>query len=1180
MMSNFCSLAKPFLVLLASIFLCGTLPAQDPNPFTAPIYFLEAGNNYCTRVEVADVDGDGLDDAVTMAYSGNIAWIKTDAQGTPPALHLINPELHQYYSLKLADWDNDQDVDVLYFSQDQGFIYWQANDGAGNFGPQQALLPGISGFFLGDLNHDGLPDIINILDIDPDPNVNQLVFQWYPNDGMGHVSAPQLIDMGNAAAASEPAVADIDADGDSDLVWVNDSLKLFSLLNDGVGNFAPVEVLASDSNLYQTRLQILDFDGDGDLDIFPEGLNYGGLAYFPNDGTGHFGPAIWVSPDSASYRYPFSVADFSGDGLPDILSADGVYNIVLLTNQGIGQKFAKLVFQSYDLNQDLTAGDMDGDGDMDVLRIGGGLTWMQNLGAGNFAPPDNFYPVAVPIVIASADLDGNGLNDYLIGDDISHRSDWFPNLGNGQFGPKKNIGTGLFGTEQIIPADMDNDGDLDILTNELIDNRTQWFANDGAGNFGSGQTLWTSPTFGFFYPSNIFARDFDNDGDTDVLTPEKLLFNDGVGHFDSVLNDLYLQGGYFPYDIDNDKFVDIFQLGYWLKFNGKDSFVFQNNQIQPLGFFGSLSSELIDMDGDSIPELFMAVQNNDWNLLLRQNNAFFGPALPSDTLGISPVIGGVPSRQLQSADMDGDGRRDLIISNYWALGNWLIGFNGGQGKFEGWAQVNFDGPVLPADFNGDGIPDLQCYQSEGNKLGWMRSFVRQFWAAGSCFLDENGDGLRQPGEPPLQNMGVGLAGGAAISFTDTLGRFRLFANPSETHEIQFFPNLCWALSSDSTLLTLAPSESGYSNLEFGFKKLADTTAVRPIFVGAQTRCGTNVPFWATLQNVGCLPASGRLGIVSDTATLFQNASPMPDLVSPGPDGRDTIWWAFDSLPPSLSRMFRVEFLMPDANHVGDSIHLSSFLFLKNAGQMLVLTDSNFIASQIRCAFDPNDKMVNLPTLPPYYLPAANELVYTVRFQNTGNDTAATVRIRDTLDYWLDLSTIQLLGASHRYRCELNLAWHGVEFVFENIALPDSTTNEAASHGFVSFAVKPFAGLSWGESILNRVDIYFDQNPPVSTNQIETVVVFPVSTKNPVQPPRAIIFPNPNSGTFSVELPYVAKEDMSFRIIGLTGQIQQEQRIHEGSKMQTVQAGDLPAGLYFLQMVSEGKVLAIEKFVKQ
>ncbi|MBK6994724.1 MAG: T9SS type A sorting domain-containing protein [Lewinellaceae bacterium] len=77
-----------------------------------------------------------------------------------------------------------------------------------------------------------------------------------------------------------------------------------------------------------------------------------------------------------------------------------------------------------------------------------------------------------------------------------------------------------------------------------------------------------------------------------------------------------------------------------------------------------------------------------------------------------------------------------------------------------------------------------------------------------------------------------------------------------------------------------------------------------------------------------------------------------------------------------------------------------------------------------------------------------------------------------------------------------------------------------------------------------------------------------------------IFPNPNAGTFMVELPEPASAGLTFRIVGITGQVLRDQVVQSGITTQTVQADGLPSGLYFLQVVSNGKVLATERFVKQ
>jgi len=80
--------------------------------------------------------------------------------------------------------------------------------------------------------------------------------------------------------------------------------------------------------------------------------------------------------------------------------------------------------------------------------------------------------------------------------------------------------------------------------------------------------------------------------------------------------------------------------------------------------------------------------------------------------------------------------------------------------------------------------------------------------------------------------------------------------------------------------------------------------------------------------------------------------------------------------------------------------------------------------------------------------------------------------------------------------------------------------------------------------------------------------------------RVHIFPNPNLGIFTVELPTPATSNMSFRVTDLTGKLMLEKQTKIGTQIQTVEAANLPDGFYFLQVVSEGKIIAVEKFVKQ
>ncbi|MEM7371394.1 MAG: T9SS type A sorting domain-containing protein [Bacteroidota bacterium] len=144
------------------------------------------------------------------------------------------------------------------------------------------------------------------------------------------------------------------------------------------------------------------------------------------------------------------------------------------------------------------------------------------------------------------------------------------------------------------------------------------------------------------------------------------------------------------------------------------------------------------------------------------------------------------------------------------------------------------------------------------------------------------------------------------------------------------------------------------------------------------------------------------------------------------------------------------------------------------------------------AYDPNDKQVvpqgfgnNGLTRP------GSRLQYLVRFQNTGNDTAFNIFIIDTLSANLDLRTLEIEATSHPYRLEVNGYEQAVlHFYFDNILLPDSNINEAASHGFIQFSIDHHSSAPLDTEIKNFADIYFDFNLPIRTNHtLNTLSLF-------------------------------------------------------------------------------------------
>jgi uncharacterized repeat protein (TIGR01451 family) len=133
------------------------------------------------------------------------------------------------------------------------------------------------------------------------------------------------------------------------------------------------------------------------------------------------------------------------------------------------------------------------------------------------------------------------------------------------------------------------------------------------------------------------------------------------------------------------------------------------------------------------------------------------------------------------------------------------------------------------------------------------------------------------------------------------------------------------------------------------------------------------------------------------------------------------------------------------------------------------------------------------------------LEYTIHFQNTGNDTAFTVLLIDTLSNYIDISTFQLVSNSHPV--VVNNYDGTLWFRFNQIYLPDSNTNEMASHGYVKYRVKLNNTIALGNTINNTAYIYFDFNEPIitnTTNTLYTILSAMVSTNSQ----KTSVYPNP------------------------------------------------------------------------
>ncbi|HQV74444.1 MAG TPA: T9SS type A sorting domain-containing protein [Flavobacteriales bacterium] len=220
------------------------------------------------------------------------------------------------------------------------------------------------------------------------------------------------------------------------------------------------------------------------------------------------------------------------------------------------------------------------------------------------------------------------------------------------------------------------------------------------------------------------------------------------------------------------------------------------------------------------------------------------------------------------------------------------------------------------------------------------------------------------------------------------------------------------------------------------------------------------------------------------------------------------------------------------------------------------------------SFDPNDK-VGYPTglTDDHFILPGQQLQYMIRFQNTGNDTAFTVIIRDTLDISLNAFTLVPGVASHPYSFRM-YGPRVIEWKFENILLPDSTTNSAGSNGFVTFRVDQVRDLPNWTVLRNVAAIYFDFNEAILTepsiHTVHDMSDFTTAVDRATREQDGIrVYPNPtHDGRFLCEFPM--GDDGGVTIYDTHGRSILQKKVMAHQRSVAFDLSTEPTGIYFIE----------------
>ena len=350
------------------------------------------------------------------------------------------------------------------------------------------------------------------------------------------------------------------------------------------------------SGCFVTTLTIVDVTGDGVRDVvlsdYPSRNGQDSVSVLKNLGKRALAPETSY-PASGEVR-SLAIADFNGDGLPDVATSDSEFsNVVVFINAGGGTFQPQAVYPvgnaadgGLNFAYSLAAGDLDGDGLADIAVSepaqdiypdnGGGVVGvLLNRGDG-VLKPERTYPL-IPgqpdggggtrggFRIAIADLNGDGHRDIVI-TTLNEHLGVYLNNGDGTFAPENQqpLGAQTYdgGGNRIAIDDLDGDGRPDIVLTNPQGPAVGVLLNIGAGAFAPVTPVVPSPSVVYEY-QYMAMIDLDNDGRQDLVTSSFYGAMPGISTFLNLGGAMFAPPSTYPLVRAgaNDIFIDAMAVG-------------------------------------------------------------------------------------------------------------------------------------------------------------------------------------------------------------------------------------------------------------------------------------------------------------------------------------------------------------------------------------------------------------------------------------------------------------------------------------------------------------------------------------------------------------------------------------------------------------------------------------------
>lgn len=445
---------------------------------------------------------------------------------------------------------------------------------------------------------------------------------------------------------------------------------------------------------------------------------------------------------------------------------------------------------------------------------------------------------------------------------------------------------------------------------------------------------------------------------------------------------------------------------------------------------------------------------------------------------------------------------------------------------------------------------------------------------GKVYYDANADCVFNGTDIGLSSVIITAAPGPYYSVTNSSGDYSMIVPPG-TYTVKHTLPANWGelCPGSGYSSVVANAASTTPNIDF-----ADTIpSLFDLRVWAYT--GGAVPgfsrsYYLWYNNLGNTPMNGTVYLVIDPLDNFTSASVAPSSIS-----GDTLFWNFTNLLPTQYVWINIFCSNLPANPalLGDTIFYCAKI-LPIAGDINPVDNTSCGYRVITGSYDPNEKEV-FPEgtgATGDILQSDTILTYTIHFQNTGTGPAQTVVVRDTLSQYLNPATVESGPSSHAYT--FSMSGNGIlKWTFNNIMLPDSGSNLAGSNGYITFKIHLKPNLPIGTVITNEADIYFDFNPPITTNAVINTISNPNSLNEVIKNSSLKIFPNPTTGIFQITSGELRITNIE--IVNVLGEKVTRSVIPSGVRNLTIDLSAQPSGVYFFRATTpEGAV--VKKIIRQ